>query len=181
MAILRDWFDRWRPDLPRRMRGQGLMEYGLIISVVSIAAVVLVMAMGPRVASMFSTAGASAFPSDRRRKGNFARVNTSQVLTRVMSLPVQTWNYLGQSPEIRHIGPMAQAFHQAFHRAFGTGDDEASIALVDANGVALAAIQAVNERLQTQAVQLTAIEARLAALEATTATSSVEQVVANVP
>jgi Flp pilus assembly pilin Flp len=40
------------------------MEYGLIISVVSIAAVVLIMAMGPRVASMFQTAGQSALPSE---------------------------------------------------------------------------------------------------------------------
>jgi Flp pilus assembly pilin Flp len=177
MAILRDWFDRWRADLPRRERGQGLMEYGLIISVVSIAAVVLIMAMGPRVASMFSTAGASAFPSDRRRKGNFARVDTGNVLTRVMSLPVQTWNYLGRDPQVRHIGPMAQDFH----RAFGTGNDEVSIALVDANGVALAAIQGLHDCLQRQGGQIAAVEARLTAIEAATCAETADREALSTP
>jgi Flp pilus assembly pilin Flp len=161
MANLRDRLQRWGEELRRRERGQGLMEYGLIISVVSIAAVVLIMAMGPRVASMFSTAGSSAFPSDRRRKGNFAPVDRRAVLTRLAQLRIQTWNYLSQGSAVRHIGPMAQEFH----RAFGTGEDDTAISPVDANGVALAAIQALHEQVRGQGADLTAIEARLAALE----------------
>ncbi len=52
----------WAPFLARlshRQPGQGLTEYGLILVIVSIAAVVLIMTMGPKVASMFSSAGAS--------------------------------------------------------------------------------------------------------------------------
>jgi Flp pilus assembly pilin Flp len=162
MATIRDWIDRLRarftPDAP----GQGLMEYGLIISVVSIAAVVLIMAMGPRVASMFSTAGTSAFPSDRRRKANFAAVNGREVLARVVALPIQTWNYLSQGPSVRHIGPMAQDFQAAF----GVGEDDTHINMVDASGVALAAIQGLYQLVQEQEMQLTVLEARLAALEA---------------
>jgi Flp pilus assembly pilin Flp len=148
-----------------RERGQGLTEYGLIISVVSIAAVALVMAIGPKVAAMFSTAAASGFPSDRRRKGNFAAVDGRAVLARVVGLPVTTWSYLSQGPQVRHIGPMAQDFRTAF----GVGEDDARIAAVDANGAALAAIQGLHQLLSTQDARVTVLAARLTALEATDA------------
>ncbi len=165
MANLRDWLDRWRGRLLCRERGQGLMEYGLIISVVSIAAVVLIMAMGPRVASMFSAAGASAFPSDRRRKGNFAAADKRAILAKLAAVPISTWTYRHEDPAIRHIGPMAQDFH----RAFAVGDDEARIALVDGNGVALAAIQGLHEQAQSHADRLAQLDMRLAAVEEFTA------------
>ena len=92
MAIMRDWVDRLRARLNREAPGQGLMEYGLIISVVSIAAVVLIIAMGPRVASMFQMAGTSAFPSDRRQKANFAVVDHHQALTRVTRIRIEIWS-----------------------------------------------------------------------------------------
>jgi pilus assembly protein Flp/PilA len=58
------WWIReaWTPllsRLSRRQSGQGLTEYGLILVIVSIAAVVLIMSMGPKIADMFSGAGAS--------------------------------------------------------------------------------------------------------------------------
>ena len=137
-----------------------MVEYGLIISVVSIAAVALIMAIGPKVAAMFNNAGAS-FSSDRRRKAAFASVDSREVLGRVVSLPVGTWNYLSQSPRVRHIGPMAQDFQTAF----GVGQDDARIDLVDANGVALAAIQGLHHQLEQQAAQRTHLAARIAALE----------------
>ena len=43
-------------------------------------------------------------------------------------------------PDIRHIGPVAQDFHAAF----GVGADDKHIAAIDRDGVALAAIQALN-------------------------------------
>jgi Flp pilus assembly pilin Flp len=160
MAQLRDWLAQLRGGASRRDRGQGLMEYGLIISVVSIAAVVLIMAMGPRVASMFSGAGAS-LSSDRRRKGNFAAVNCQEVLTRVAALPIATWHYLSEGPATRHVGPMAQEFHAAF----GVGADDTQIALVDASGVALAAIQGLHGQVLDHQSRLALIETRLAAQE----------------
>ncbi len=62
------------------------MEYGLIISVVSIAAVVLIMAIGPKVASMIGQAGTSAFPSDRRQKANLRPADSRAVLAGVLTL-----------------------------------------------------------------------------------------------
>ena len=147
--------------LEDRERGQGMVEYGLIIAAVAIAVIIAIFALGPKIASMFSTAGAS-LSSDRAKKANFAAVNPREVLARVVSLPIETWNYLSQGPSVRHIGPMAQDFH----RAFGVGEDDTHINMVDANGVALAAIQGLYQLVQEQELQLTVLEARLAALEA---------------
>jgi Flp pilus assembly pilin Flp len=59
MASIREYLDRLILGLWCRQRGQGLTEYGLILVVVSIAAIVLITSMGPKIASMFSSAGAS--------------------------------------------------------------------------------------------------------------------------
>ena len=59
MASIREYLDRLILGLWCRQRGQGLTEYGLVIVIVSIAAVVLITSMGPKVASMFSSAGSS--------------------------------------------------------------------------------------------------------------------------
>lgn len=63
---------------------------------------------------------------------------------------------------MRHIGPTAQDFYAAF----GVGEDEQHISMVDADGVALAAIQALYQLVQEQGVQITTLEGRIAALEA---------------
>jgi Flp pilus assembly pilin Flp len=59
MSFIRDVWAALLFRLTLRQPGQGLTEYGLILVIVSIAAVVLVMSMGPKLASMFSGAGAS--------------------------------------------------------------------------------------------------------------------------
>jgi hypothetical protein len=59
MSPIRELAWRVRLFLASRFEGQGLTEYGLILVVCSIAAVVLVMAMGPKIAGMFSGAGVS--------------------------------------------------------------------------------------------------------------------------
>ncbi len=96
-------------------------------------------------------------------------VDGQTVLTRLANLPLHTWNYKTQDPAIRHIGPTAQDFQAAF----GLGEDNRHISTVDADGVALAAIQALHQLTQNQAAQLAdqqaqiaTLEARLAALEA---------------
>lgn len=62
---------------------------------------------------------------------------------------------------------------QDFHAAFALGTDDKHIAAVDANGVALAAIQGFNRKLEKENVKLKAenatIKARLTALEKQTA------------
>jgi Flp pilus assembly pilin Flp len=153
--------DSLKARLADREEGQGMVEYGLIIAAVAIAVIIAIFALGPKIASMFSSAG-SSLSSDRNKKANFATVNAREVLGRVVSLPIETWNYLSQGPSVRHIGPMAQDFHTAF----GVGEDDTHINMVDANGVALAAIQGLYHLVQEQEMQLTVLEARLAALEA---------------
>ncbi len=44
---------------PSREAGQGMVEYGIIIAAVAIAVIIALFALGPKIASMFSTAGAS--------------------------------------------------------------------------------------------------------------------------
>ena len=100
-------------------------------------------------------------PSDRNVKERFAPVNPHDILARVAALPVETWNYKDQDPAIRHIGPMAQDFAAAF----GVGEDDRHINLLDANGVALAAIQGLYRIVEAQEAQLRALRAELRQLE----------------
>jgi hypothetical protein len=69
------------------------------------------------------------------------------VLERVARLPVQTWNYRSQDATVRHLGPTAQDFKTAF----GLGESDTGITAVDADGVALAAIQGLNRKVEDEA------------------------------
>ncbi len=107
--------------------------------------------------------GASAWSSlsDRASKDNFTSVNGRDILERLASVPVQTWNWKSQAASIRHIGPVAQDFYAAFN----VGEDEQHISTVDADGVALAAIQGLYQIVQEKDAQITALEARVAEVE----------------
>ncbi len=59
------------------------------------------------------------------------------MLDQLRDLPIERWHYKGDAAP--HIGPMAQDFAAAFR----VGDDDRVIYTVDAQGVALAAIQAL--------------------------------------
>jgi hypothetical protein len=87
--------------------------------------------------------------SDRKAKENFASVDTVALLERLVSIPVTTWNYTAQDRSIRHLGPMAQDFYAAFN----VGEDDRHIATVDEGGIAVAAIQGLNQKLETQLKQ----------------------------
>ncbi len=80
--------------------------------------------------------------SDRAAKDAFAAVDPRAVLDAVAGMPITTWEYIGG--DTRHIGPVAQDFYAAF----GVGSGETTISTVDADGVALAAIQGLNLELQ---------------------------------
>jgi len=71
-------------------------------------------------------------------------VDTLPFKTQVLALPITTWNYKTQVASIRHIGPMAQDFFAAFN----VGEDDRHITDIDEGGVALAAIQGLNQKLQ---------------------------------
>jgi hypothetical protein len=99
--------------------------------------------------------------SDRNLKGAFEPVDTRAVLAKVAALPLQSWSYTN-TPGTRHVGPMAQDFQAAF----GLGTDDKTIATVDADGVALAAIQGLEQIARAQAAEITALRQDLAELRA---------------
>jgi len=68
----------------------------------------------------------------------------------VAALPIQQWRFKTEQPGVKHVGPMAQDFHAAF----GLGALPTAIATVDADGVALAAIQGLNQKLEEQKAEL---------------------------
>jgi ketosteroid isomerase-like protein len=88
-------------------------------------------------------AGAWSSISDRNMKENFQAVNGRDVLQRVLKLPISTWNYKSQDDSIRHIGAMAQDFQAAF----AVGESDTMISTIDPDGVAFAAIQGLNAKL----------------------------------
>lgn len=116
-----------------------------------------------------STSGVWTNTSDVNRKHLFTRVVGEDVLSRLRSMPVSTWSYRTDDASIRHIGPTAQDFR----RAFGLGNDDVTIGTVDADGVALAAVKALDQHDRDQQAEIDALRAenralaeRLARLEA---------------
>lgn len=81
--------------------------------------------------------------SDQNIKRDFLSVDPNQVLDQLSRLPIGTWSYRAEGSTQRHIGPMAQDFKAAFN----VGSSDRTILQVDADGVAFAAIQALNARL----------------------------------
>jgi hypothetical protein len=114
--------------------------------------------------------------SDRNRKENFLGLDGEDILARLRSVPVTTWNYRTQDHSIRHMGPMAQDLHAAF----GLGESNLMINSIDIDGINMAGVQAVAARTddlrqQVQALttenaslrgQVSDLEARLRRLEA---------------
>lgn len=112
--------------------------------------------------AFLSTSGVWTNTSDVNRKHLFAEVSGEDVLTRLRTLPITTWSYRVDSDNVRHLGPTAQDFSAAF----GLGSDETTIGTVDADGVALAAAQALERRTTEQAARIQALEQENAALRA---------------
>jgi uncharacterized protein YhaN len=78
-------------------------------------------------------------------------------------MPVQSWRYKEERPDVRHLGPVAQDFRAAF----GLGTDDKSIGLLDIDGVNMAAIQALERRtqeLRAKSAEVDALKAELAEL-----------------
>ncbi len=105
--------------------------------------------------------GGSSLPSDRNIKTNFTAVDSQAVLAKVANLPITAWSYKADA-DTRHIGPMAQDFRAAFQ----LGSDDKSIAVVDEGGVALAAIQGLNEKLDAKDAEIQALQKQVAELKA---------------
>src|SRR4051812_5611542 len=110
--------------------------------------------------------------SSRTLKENYLTVDGEEVLGRIRTLPITTWNMIGGDRAVRHLGPVAEDFYAAF----GLGLGETTIGLGDIDGVNLAAVKALEARttaLQQQLAQrdaqLTAVQAQLLSQAATLA------------
>lgn len=76
-------------------------------------------------------------------KTNFSAVDARSYLNRVASLDLKEWSYKTEEG-VTHVGPMAEDFYAAF----GHGPTNEGISGVDADGVALAAIQGLYELIK---------------------------------
>ena len=98
--------------------------------------------------------------SDAAQKENRDPVDEHQVLDSLLEIPIETWNYIAEPDAIRHMGPMAQDFFEAY----GLGADD-RLSAIDVQGVALASIQALHEIVLEKDAQIVELEVRLAELE----------------
>jgi len=80
--------------------------------------------------------------SDRNAKEQFRDLDSEDLLAKIARMSIPEWSYKDQPGSVRHIGPMAQDFHAAF----GLGENPLRINMIDADGVALAAAQALEAR-----------------------------------
>jgi hypothetical protein len=114
---------------------------------------------GVPTSGVFINSGGNAWSTkcDRESKTNYENVDSNEILHRLDAVPIQTWNLKSQDPSIRHIGPVAQDFHAAF----GVGEDNLHIGTVDADGVALAAIQGLHQKVKRQETLLARQQAEI--------------------
>jgi len=99
--------------------------------------------------------------SDRHLKTSFSSVDGQEILERLKSVPIMSWRYRAEDSEVRHIGPAAQDFHKAFQ----FGADERYISGVDADGIAMAAIQSLYEMVKERDKTIEAHENRIRDME----------------
>jgi hypothetical protein len=108
-----------------------------------------------------SSGGVWTNASSKSFKENFGKIDVSAVLDKLVALPIQTWFYKSAHAEGPHMGPFAEDFAASF----GLGKDEKHIATVDESGVALAAIQGLNRKVENENAALreenAALESRL--------------------
>lgn len=100
--------------------------------------------------AFLSAGGVWTNASSRTFKEAFAAIDPVNVLEKLVSLPVQSWYYKGNHEDGQHIGPVAEEFASAF----GLGSNEKYIGTVDESGIALAAIQGLNKKVETENASL---------------------------
>ncbi|HVF23803.1 MAG TPA: tail fiber domain-containing protein [Pyrinomonadaceae bacterium] len=101
-------------------------------------------------------AGSGVFncTSSRATKENFQAVSGGDVLSRLKGIEVSTWNYISEGRSVRHMGPMAEDFFNAFR----LGSGNTSIGLQDLTGVSLAAIKELHQRTDELQQKTTEVE-----------------------
>ena len=89
--------------------------------------------------------------SDRNAKKDFRPVNCQAVLDKLARVPIEQWHYKWESSGATpNLGPMAQDFKAAFY----PGRDDKGITTLEFDGVELAAIQGLNQKVEEQQAEL---------------------------
>ncbi len=101
--------------------------------------------------------------SDVNAKHHFEDIDTATILERLQQLPLSTWSYRDDPDSVRHLGPTAQEFQEAF--GLGNGDPT-HISGMDVRGVALAAIQELTQRSDAKEHEIKDLRRSLSDLQA---------------
>jgi hypothetical protein len=99
--------------------------------------------------------------SDRSMKANIIAVDPRTILDQLAAIPMMKWTYKAEAPSTRHLGPMAQDFYAAFN----LGEDDKHITTVDEGGVALAAIQGLNQKVEEKDAEIQELKQSVADLK----------------
>jgi hypothetical protein len=84
------------------------------------------------------------------------------MLDKLARVPIEQWNYKSEPDNATpNIGPMAQDFIAEFY----PGRDDKSISTLEFDGVELAAIQGLNQKLKEKDAEIQDLQARLEKLE----------------
>lgn len=82
---------------------------------------------------------AAIFKSSEELKEDIEEIDTSEVVEKMRDLPIMKWSYKGE--KVRHLGPMAERFSDAF----GVGDGK-TIHMADVTGVMLSVAKELSKK-----------------------------------
>jgi len=100
--------------------------------------------------------------SDRNAKKNIQALNYEMILDKLSQVPVEQWNYKAEKDgDTPNFGPMAQDFKRAFY----PGRDDKSISTLEFDGVEMAAIQGLNQKLQQKDAEIQQLQQNVAKLQ----------------
>lgn len=83
--------------------------------------------------------------SSRAWKDEIEPIDVGDVLQRLSAVPVSEWSFKDDAEGVRHIGPMAEDFQEAFELE---GKESDHLSVTDVQGVAIAAIQALDQQVR---------------------------------
>ncbi len=109
-----------------------------------------------------STGGVWTANSSFRKKENIETLNKQDILQKINALELTKWSYKFESPEIKHIGPFAEDFHQKFGL---NGTNDTMISHIDPSGVALVGVQALSQNQEAQQKVINELKLKVDALE----------------
>jgi trimeric autotransporter adhesin len=100
--------------------------------------------------------------SGHNAKKKIRSVDGEEILSKLVQVPVSHWNYESeQDTDTPNLGPMAQDFKHAFYPR----RDDKTISTLEFDGVELAAIQALNKKLEQKDAQIQDLQKSVAELK----------------